>query len=199
MTEHPAPRAEKSDKAEAPAPAYGPQGFGERWLWGPASRGIAWLAGLIFLLDQASKLWLLFVYDLPARPPVDLLPFLQLVTVWNRGISYGLMQQETDLGRWALAIFTVVAAIGLWVWSVRGASRLAAVCFGLLIGGALGNGVDRFAYGAVYDFLHLHWGDFSWYVFNVADAAIVAGVAGLLYDGFASGPNNASKSVSKTD
>lgn len=199
MTEHPAPRADTSDKSEAPAPASGPQGFGERWLWGPASRGIAWLAALVFVLDQASKLWLLFVYDLPARPPVDLLPFLQLVTVWNRGISYGLMQQETDLGRWALAIFTVVAAIGLWVWSVRGATRLGAICFGLLIGGALGNGVDRFAYGAVYDFLHLHWGDFSWYVFNVADAAIVAGVAGLLYDGFASGPNNASKSMSKTD
>ena len=199
MTEHPTPRADTSDKAEAPAPASGPQGFGERWLWGPASRGIAWLAALVFVLDQASKLWLLFVYDLPARPPVDLLPFLQLVTVWNRGISYGLMQQETDLGRWALAIFTVVAAIGLWVWSVRGATRLGAICFGLLIGGALGNGVDRFAYGAVYDFLHLHWGDFSWYVFNVADAAIVAGVVGLLYDGFASGPNNASKSGSKTD
>ncbi|WP_439527733.1 signal peptidase II [Pannonibacter sp.] len=196
MTEQPAP---ETDTRETPQPATGPQGFRERWLWGPASRGIAWLAGLIFLLDQASKLWLLFVYDLPARPPVDLLPFLQLVTVWNRGISYGLMQQETDFGRWALAIFTIVAAIGLWVWSVRGATRVGAICFGLLIGGALGNGVDRFAYGAVYDFLHLHWGDFSWYVFNVADAAIVAGVVGLLYDGFASGPNNASKSVSKAD
>ncbi|MFN4010238.1 MAG: signal peptidase II [Pannonibacter sp.] len=196
MIEQPAPEA---DTRETPQPASAPQGFHDRWLWGPVSRGIAWLAALVFVLDQASKLWLLFVYDLPARPPVDLLPFLQLVTVWNRGISYGLMQQETDLGRWALAIFTVVAAIGLWVWSVRGATRLGAICFGLLIGGALGNGVDRFAYGAVYDFLHLHWGDFSWYVFNVADAAIVAGVVGLLYDGFAGGPNNASKSVSKAD
>lgn len=193
------PTAPKVNGSPLPPQETAGQGFREKWLWGPASRGIAWLAGLIFVLDQASKLWLLFVYDLPARPPVDLLPFLQLVTVWNRGISYGLMQQETDLGRWALAIFTVVAAIGLWVWSVRGATRLGAICFGLLIGGALGNGVDRFAYGAVYDFLHLHWGDFSWYVFNVADAAIVAGVVGLLYDGFASGPNNASKSGSNTD
>ncbi|NBN64473.1 signal peptidase II [Microvirga tunisiensis] len=192
------PDAPKTSEHLAAGAGETPEGFRERWLWGPASRGIAWLAGLIFLADQASKLWLLFVYDLPSRGVVDVLPFLQLVTVWNRGISYGLLQQETDLGRWALAIFTVAAAIGLWVWSVRGATRLAAVCFGLLIGGALGNGVDRFAYGAVYDFLHLHWGDFSWYVFNVADAAIVAGVLGLLYDGFAGGPNNASKSGSKS-
>lgn len=196
MTE---PAPPKVNGSPLPPQETAGQGFREKWLWGPASRSIAWLAGLIFFLDQVSKLWLLFVYDLPNREPIDLLPFLQLVTVWNRGISYGLMQQETDIGRWALAIFTLVAAIGLWAWSVRGATRVGAISFGLLIGGALGNAVDRFAYGAVYDFLHLHWGDFSWYVFNVADAAIVAGVVGLLYDGFASGPNNASKSGSKTD
>ncbi|CUA94756.1 lipoprotein signal peptidase [Pannonibacter indicus] len=174
-----------------------PSGFTRRWLWGPLSRMVAVIAAIIFAADQVSKLWLLFVYDLPRQGNMDLLPFLELVTVWNRGISYGLLQQETDLGRWALAIFTVLAAIALWVWAVRSNSKFSGVSLALIIGGALGNGVDRFAYGAVYDFLHIHFGSFSWYVFNIADAAIVAGVAALLYDGWRGSPNKASKGGSK--
>ena len=132
--------------------------------------------------DQASKLWLLFVFDLPLREPVPLAPFVDLVVVWNRGVSYGLFQQSSDFGRWLLVGLSIVAAIGLSVWMARVQTRLLAVSLALIVGGAIGNAIDRAAYGAVFDFVHLHAGTWSWYVFNVADAAIVAGVAGLMYD-----------------
>jgi len=133
-------------------------------------------------LDQASKLYLLFGYDLPVREPLVLAPFLELLVVWNRGISYGLFQQDTEVGRWALLAISIAAAIGLSVWMARAASRLLAMSLGLIVGGAVGNAIDRLAYGAVFDFVHFHVGSFSWYVFNIADAAIVAGVVGLVYD-----------------
>jgi signal peptidase II len=147
----------------------------------PARLGFL-IALITLVLDQASKLHLLFVYDLPVREPLVLAPFLEFVVVWNRGISYGLFQQESDLGRWALTILSVAAAIGLAVWMTRTPSRFLAAALALIVGGAIGNAIDRVAYGAVFDFVHVHVGSFSWYVFNVADAAIVAGVAGLLYD-----------------
>ncbi len=142
--------------------------------------GVVALATLV--LDQASKLYLLFGYDLPVREPVALAPFLELIVVWNRGISYGLFQQDTDLGRWALLAVSILAAIGLSLWMARATSRLLAASLGLVVGGAIGNAIDRLAYGAVFDFVHFHIGSFSWYVFNIADAAIVAGVIGLVYD-----------------
>ena len=101
--------------------------------------------------------------------------------VWNRGISYGLFQQHEDFGRYALAGLSVAVSIGLAVWMVRSRSWLIAVAAGLLIGGALGNAIDRFVYGAVADFVLLYWIPFFPYVFNLADSAIVAGVALLLY------------------
>ena len=144
-----------------------------------AAVGVATVA-----LDQASKLWLLFGYDLPLREPVTLAPVLDLMVVWNRGISYGLFQQYSDAGRWALVALSIVAAVGLTLWITRTSSRFLAAALALVSGGAIGNAIDRIAYGAVFDFIHFHVGSFSWYVFNVADAAIVAGVAGLLYDSF---------------
>ena len=145
--------------------------------------GIA-TALLTLVLDQVTKLQALFVYDLPEREPVRLTPFLDLIVVWNYGISYGLFQQNTELGRWVLVAVSLAAALALSVWIRRASGRLLAASLGLIVGGALGNAIDRVAYGAVFDFIHLHVGSFSWYVFNVADAAIVAGVVGLLYDSF---------------
>jgi signal peptidase II len=147
----------------------------------PACLG-ALVALTTLALDQASKMYLLFGYDLPLREPVIVAPFLDLIVVWNRGISYGLFQQETEVGRWALLAISVAAALGLAVWMTRVSSRLLAAALGLIVGGAVGNAIDRVAYGAVFDFVHFHVGGFSWYVFNIADAAIVAGVIGLLYD-----------------
>ena len=141
-------------------------------------------AAVTLVLDQASKLYTLFVYSLPVKEPVELGPFVNLIVVWNRGISYGLFQQNGDVGRWVLIAVSILAAIGLSFWIRRAAGRVLAVSLGLIVGGALGNVIDRLAYGAVFDFIQLHLGDWSWYVFNVADAAIVAGVFGLLYDSF---------------
>jgi signal peptidase II len=142
-------------------------------------------------LDQASKLYLLFAYVLPIRDPLVLAPFLEFVVVWNRGISYGLFQQHTEIGRWLLIAVSAVAVVWLAIWMGRANSRILAAALGLIIGGAVGNAIDRVAYGAVFDFIHVHLGTFSWYVFNVADAAIVAGVVGLLYDSLVSEPARA--------
>jgi signal peptidase II len=157
-------------------------------VWGALTRlGLA-VAAAVAVADQALKLWLLFAVDLPARGLIRLTPFLDLVLIWNKGISYGLFQQEGPLGQWLLLAIKAVAVALLWIWLARSASRLTAASLGLIIGGAVGNGIDRVAYGAVADFLLFHVTtasfSFKWYVFNLADAAIVAGVAGLLYDSF---------------
>lgn len=155
----------------------------------PAGEGVRFgvvTALTVFVADQISKLWILFVVRLEDTGPWPLLPFMDFVMVWNRGISYGLFQQSSDVGRWALVMLSVAASIWLGSWLRRSARRMEALALGLIIGGALGNVIDRIAYGAVADFVHLHWGGFSWYVFNIADAAIVVGVAALLYDSVAS-------------
>jgi signal peptidase II len=136
--------------------------------------------------DQLSKLWILFVFDIAARQRVAVTPFFDLVLAWNKGISFSLFQQEGLVGQVALLALKAVAVVLLWLWLARAGLRLTAVSLGLIIGGAVGNAIDRLAYGAVVDFVLLHvttatW-TFNWYVFNLADAAIVAGVAGLLYD-----------------
>jgi len=153
------------------------------WIFVISPARLGSLAAILTLVfDQASKLWLYFVVDIATRQPIPLAPFLEFVLVWNRGISYGLLQQESQWGRWLLVAIPIVVAIGLSIWMRRTAGRLVALSVGLIVGGAIGNAIDRVAYGAVLDFVHFHVGTFSWYVFNVADAAIVAGVAGLLYD-----------------
>jgi signal peptidase II len=143
-----------------------------------------WVIIVTFIADQASKLWLLFGFDLAQNGPVDFGPYVEIVLAWNRGISYGLFQQDTDWGRWLLVLASLAAVIWLGRWMWREPSKLGVIALSLIIGGALGNAVDRIAYGAVTDFVHLHYGDLSWYIFNIADAAIVAGVIGLLYESF---------------
>jgi signal peptidase II len=142
--------------------------------------GVA-LVALVFLADQALKLWLLFGVGLAENGPFQVAPFMEIVLAWNRGISYGLFQQGTDIGRWALVALSFVAAVWLGRWMWREPRPATVVGLALIVGGALGNGVDRAVYGAVVDFVHLHWGSFSWYIFNIADAAIVVGVVALMY------------------
>jgi signal peptidase II len=140
----------------------------------------------VLVLDQASKLWLLFVFDIARRGAVQVTPFFDLVLAWNVGISFGWFQNDSALVQTGLVIVKAVAVIVLAIWMARSRTLIATVALGLIIGGAIGNGIDRFAYGAVVDFalFHLQIGGkpFNWYVFNLADVAIVAGVAGLLYD-----------------
>lgn len=152
----------------------------------PARLGL--MAALLTLaLDQGSKLYLLFGYDLPVREPLQLGPFVSLVSVWNHGISYGLFQQDGDLGRWLLVAVSCIAMVAIGVWMLRSGNRLLGSSLGLIVGGAAGNAIDRVMFGAVYDFVQLHAAGYSWYVFNIADAAIVAGVVGLLYDAIFAG------------
>jgi signal peptidase II len=160
--------------------------MGARYLWGPLSAlGFA-VAVLACALDQAVKLWLLFAFRLADRGVVSLAPFVDLVLAWNTGISYGWFQQNGPLGQWALLALKTIAVALIWIWLARAQSRMTAIGLGLIIGGALGNAIDRLAYGAVADFVLLHvegagW-RFNWYVFNLADVSIVAGVALLLYE-----------------
>ena len=142
----------------------------------------------VLILDQATKLWLLFVFDIARRGAVKVTPFFDLVLAWNIGISFGWLQNDGQAAQLALMAVKVVAVIALAIWMARSQTRLATVALGLIIGGAIGNGIDRLAYGAVVDFalFHIEIGGntFNWYVFNLADVAIVAGVAALLYDSF---------------
>jgi signal peptidase II len=138
-------------------------------------------------VDQAAKLWLLYGFGLTGRGRVPVTSFLDLVLAWNTGISYGLFQQTGPLGQWALLALKVTAVVLLLIWLVRTRSRLSGLALGLIVGGAIGNAIDRVVHdGAVMDFVLFHitaatW-TFQWYVFNLADAAIVAGVIGLVYE-----------------
>ena len=142
----------------------------------------------VIALDQASKLWLLRVFDIVHRGAVKVTPFFDLVLAWNTGISYGWFQNEDATGQAILVAVKAVAVIALAIWMARSRTAMATIALGLIIGGAIGNAVDRFTYGAVVDFALFHvqiaGKTFNWYVFNLADVAIVAGVAALLYDSF---------------
>lgn len=152
-------------------------------------RRLGLLAALVVLaLDQAVKLWLLFMFDLGHRGVVPLAPFFDLVLAWNTGISYGWFQDGGPVAQLVLTGIKAIAVIVLAIWMARSTTWTATVGLGMIIGGAIGNAIDRFAYGAVVDFalFHVRIGEktFNWYIFNLADAAIVAGVAALLYDSF---------------
>jgi signal peptidase II len=145
-------------------------------LWGI----LAALASLA--IDQANKLWLIFGYDIAAHQPVRLTPFFDVILAKNPGISYSLLSAHGEGGRWALLALATAATALLAVWLWRARTLLTALGLGAIIGGALGNACDRLAYGYVADFYHFHVGGFSWYVFNLADVAICAGVALLLLE-----------------
>jgi signal peptidase II len=153
----------------------------------PLRHGIL-AATVTLVLDQASKLWLLYVFDIGHRGPVRVTPFFDLVLAWNIGISFGWFQNENQTAQLALMAVKAAAVIALAIWMARSRTLLATLGLGLIIGGAIGNAIDRLAYGAVVDFALFHvqigGNTFNWYVFNLADVAIVAGVIALLYDSF---------------
>ncbi len=140
----------------------------------------AGLAGLVVLLDQLTKLWAVGALDNPSRV-IELLGFLDLVLVWNRGISFGLFGSG-DAGVWPFVALAVVISIGLGFWLARLRRVLMVLAVGLILGGALGNVIDRLVYGAVIDFVDLHAGGWHWPAFNLADAAITVGVVVLAVD-----------------
>jgi signal peptidase II len=156
--------------------------FGKLRLWGRFSLPGLAAAILALAADQAHKYWMIETYRIAERGRVEITPFLDLVMIWNRGISYGLLQQDSLRGRLLLMVFSVTAVTVLYLWMSNAASRLVAVSLGLIVGGALGNIADRIMHGAVADFFSFHYAGYYWYVFNVADVAITAGVIGLILD-----------------
>ena len=138
------------------------------------------VAALVFVVDQLTKYWILNVVRLPERGYVEVLPFFRLTFVGNVGVSMGLFRANSDLARWVLVAVTAVIAGAVAMWIVREKQRPDVLALGLVLGGALGNIVDRVRFGYVVDFLHFFWGERSFWVFNVADAAITAGVLLLL-------------------
>ncbi|HTV36252.1 MAG TPA: signal peptidase II [Xanthobacteraceae bacterium] len=173
------------------APAKSELSMARSYLWGSLSAFGLVIAAVACLADQAVKFWLLVVMHLNSQAPVVLTPFAELVLTWNTGISYGLLPQNGPVGPWALLGVKVAAVAFLWIWLVRTHSRLTALALGLIIGGAVGNAVDRLHWPGVMDFVLLHLDtarlSLRWYVFNLADVAIVAGVVGLLYESLRQG------------
>jgi signal peptidase II len=163
------------------------EGAGGERVTSPLRPGIV-AAIVTLILDQASKLWLLYVFDIGQRGRVRVTPFFDLVLEWNIGISFGWLQSDNQIVQFALMAVKVAAVVALAIWMARSKTVIATVALGLIIGGAIGNGIDRLAYGAVLDFALFHvqigGNTFNWYVFNLADVAIVAGVIALLYDSF---------------
>jgi signal peptidase II len=135
----------------------------------------------VALADQLSKHILKGV--LTERPGIEIIPgFFDLVMVWNTGVSFGMFGGDGALPPWLLSSVAVAISIMLFLWLQRVVLRWTAVAIGLVIGGAVGNVVDRALWGAVFDFADFHVGGWHWPAFNVADAAIVIGVAGLLVE-----------------
>lgn len=144
------------------------------------------VAGALLVADQVSKWWILEVARLPEVQHIPLLaagPFgLDLTMVWNRGVTFGLLAGDGAWHHLALAVLAAVIAGFLLRWMARAENRLTAVALGAVVGGAIGNVIDRIRFGAVVDFVDAHAWGWHWYVFNVADAAIVCGVAVLVAD-----------------
>ncbi len=140
----------------------------------------------LFVADQATKHFVLYGLDFISYAEgsrrIEILPFFDLVLVWNRGISYGLLQAGSDFERWLLVAVSVGLTLALAWWRTQVTEARLALAIAMIIGGALGNLVDRVVYGAVADFVLLHAFGFNWYVFNVADTAIVLGVALMAWD-----------------
>ncbi|HVY18400.1 MAG TPA: signal peptidase II [Rhodopila sp.] len=144
------------------------------------------MALAVLVADQASKWWVLNVLDLPELRQVVLLPVLNLTMVWNRGVTFGLLNGLGSAAHWLLAVLALVIVLALGIWLRKADNPITAASIGAIAGGAVGNVIDRLRFGAVVDFIHAHIAvggtDYSWYVFNVADAAIVCGVVALIVE-----------------
>ncbi|HEX5379954.1 MAG TPA: signal peptidase II [Phenylobacterium sp.] len=139
------------------------------------------LAALVIVLDQVVKAWVLGGLRLPDLGSVPFLGPIRLTMVWNQGVSFGLLRADHDIARWALTAFSLIVAAALGWWARNATRPFMGIGLGLVIGGAIGNAIDRFRFGAVVDFVDVTQLFFPW-VFNVADSAICVGVACLLLD-----------------
>lgn len=139
---------------------------------------------VVMLLDQLSKYWLLSVVEMDARPPIVLTSFFRLVMVWNKGVSFGMFSDMHAVMPYVLMAVALIISAVLWRLAMKTTHRGEQIAYGMVIGGALGNCIDRARFGAVADFFHFHLGSFSYPAFNVADSAICIGVGLLLLFAF---------------
>ncbi|HEY2132885.1 MAG TPA: signal peptidase II [Acetobacteraceae bacterium] len=148
--------------------------------------GLTWVgivtALVVLAADQASKYWVQDILRLQDLGSIALLPVLNLTWVENRGITFGMLSGNSAVASLALCLVALAVVAALGVWLRRAESRLVAIALGAISGGAVGNVIDRLRFGWVVDFIHAHAWGWSWYVFNVADAAIVCGVFALVLD-----------------
>ncbi|MDF7674104.1 signal peptidase II [Acetobacteraceae bacterium ESL0709] len=128
---------------------------------------------LVLLADQVSKYWILYGLKLPSRESIPVTSWFSLTMVWNHAVTFGMLGGHT---RWLFIVVSLLAVMALLFVLMKSRRWLVSIACGGIIGGAIGNVIDRFNYGAVVDFLHFHVGNWSWYVFNIADSAIVCGV-----------------------
>lgn len=155
------------------------------------------IALAVIVADQATKEWMLgLVFDPPRR--IELLPVLDLVPVWNRGVSFGLFNSGGDAAPYLLAGLSIAVAVGLAIWMRRATGRRLRLGLALVVGGALGNVVDRFRFGAVVDFIDVHWGGWHWPAFNVADSAITVGVLLVVLDSLIEPRERAKEDIGET-
>jgi len=156
----------------------------------PLAAGLA-VAALVAAADQATKAWVLAFFTAPDAPPwVAVTSVLNLVLVWNRGVSFGMLG-DGAVTPWALGLVAAAIVVALVIWMHRAESRGLAAALGLIVGGAIGNIIDRLAHGAVVDFVDVHYGGWHWPAFNLADSAITLGVAWLVFDSFVGGSRRA--------
>jgi len=139
------------------------------------------IAVVVAALDQASKWWIITQVMDPPRY-VEVTPFFNLVMAWNRGVSFGLFNNDSPYNAWVLTGLATVIVIALLVWLVRSEGKMVLVGIGLVVGGAVGNVVDRLRYGAVADFLDFHVAGLHWPAFNLADSTITVGALLLVLD-----------------
>ena len=156
------------------------------------------LAALVMVLDQVSKWW---IVEVVMQPPqvIPVLPFFNIVMAWNRGVSFGLFNEESVFSQWFLPVLLLAIVAVLLEWLRRSEHRYTAVALGLIIGGALGNVIDRVHYGAVADFLDVHAFGWHWPAFNVADSGITVGAVMLVLESlFGGAEKNNNKSAKRT-
>lgn len=146
----------------------------------PLARGLA-LAALVVVLDQLSKWWILERIMLPPRV-VEVTSFFNLVLTWNRGVSFGMFNTDSPLNMWILPLLALAIIVMLGIWLRRAERPILVLALGAVIGGAVGNLIDRLRFGAVADFLDVHAFGYHWPAFNIADSAITVGVAALIFD-----------------
>ena len=162
-------------------------------MWGPFSKLGASVAVLTFVIDQCHKWWMLEVVRIQDQGRVAVLPFLDWQYMLNTGVSFSMLDKSSQSWQLTLTTFSLAASAVMWVWLSRpDTTRPMALGLALIIGGALGNAVDRVRLGGVADYVLPHAFGVDWpNIFNIADVAIVAGVALLLYDTFVPSRNDA--------